>query len=54
MTVRSFLFCIREKDLAAKCLSSAEEVRYTYNKMNLEPCQKIFSVLQQMLGASCI
>lgn len=42
MTVRSFLFCIRGKDLAAKCLSSAEELRYTYNKMNLEPCQKKF------------
>lgn len=42
MTVRSFLFWIREKVLAAKRLSSAEEMRYTSNKMNLEPRQKIF------------
>ena len=42
MTVRSFLFGIRKEVLAAKRLSCVRKMRYTSNKMNLEPRQKNF------------
>lgn len=42
MTVRSLLFRIPKEVLAAKRLSSVRKMRYTSNKMNLEPCQKNF------------